>query len=273
MVTNIKNHSKVHYYDVNAGKLTSGNFKRSGMIRKSFAWIAILFMFFLPVGCNPLVQESQNSVSVSGTGTVLAQPDMVQISVNFSSTAPTTLEAKKAVEQTMQQIVQILQEEKVEDKFIKTTSLNYDVEYDYIGGRRIRLGQRAQQSIVVTVNDMINMPGRFSSILDKISAINGVEVQNISFDIENKAELFKQSRKLAYQKAFDKASQYAELSGRKIGKVMTISESVSQDVAQTRAFANNLRFDAAGESAAAKSSLPAGEQGVTSEINITFSLE
>ncbi|MDR3061352.1 MAG: SIMPL domain-containing protein [Dysgonamonadaceae bacterium] len=145
-------------------------------------------------------------------GTVLAQPDMVLMNVSFSHTASTTKEAKKAVEQTMQQILKILQEENVKDKFIKTISLNYDVEYDYRSGRRVRLGQRAQQTIVVIINDMINTPEKFSSILDKITAIDKVDVQDIKFDIENKTELFKQSRELAYQKAFDKALQYAELS-------------------------------------------------------------
>jgi len=243
------------------------------MDRKFFAGIAFSLMLFLLSSCNPQVRESQDSVSVSGIGTVLAQPDMVLMNISFSQTAPTTKEAKKAVEQTMQQILKILQEENVEDKFIKTTSLNYDVEYDYRSGRRVRLGQRAQQTIVVTVNNMINVPERFSSILDKITAIDKVDIQDVRFDIENKTELFKQSRELAYQKAFDKAQQYAELSKRKIGKVLRISEVVSRDVAQTRAFQNNLAFKEEALSLSDNSAVPTGEQGVSSEINIVFSLE
>jgi uncharacterized protein YggE len=245
------------------------------MDKINFTGIAFSFMLFLLISCNSRVQvqESQNSVSVSGIGTVLAQPDMVLMNVGFSHTAPTTKEAKKAVEQTMQRILKILQEENVEDKYMKTISLNYDVEYDYRSGRRVRMGQRAQQTIVVTVNDMVNTPEKFSSILDKITAIDRVEVQNIQFDIENKSELFKQSRELAYQKAFDKAKQYAELSGRKIGKVLTISEGTSRDIAQTRSFMNNLRFEAAREYSSDDFSVPTGEQGVTSEINVVFSLE
>lgn len=241
--------------------------------KKLFTGIAFSLMLFLLTSCNSKVQESQDSVSVSGIGTVLAQPDMVLMNVTFSHTASTTKEAKKAVEQTMQRILRILQEENVEDKFMKTTSLNYDVEYDYRSGRRVRLGQRAQQTIVVTVNNMINAPERFSSILDKITAIDKVDIQDIRFDIENKTELFKQSRELAYQKAFDKAQQYAELSKRKIGKVLTISEVVSRDVAQTRAFQNNLAFKEEALSLSDNSAVPTGEQGVSSEINIVFSLE
>jgi uncharacterized protein YggE len=123
---------------------------------------------------------------------------------------------------------------------------------------------------------MINSPERFSSILDKITTINKVEVSNITFDIEKKTELFKQSRELAYQKAFDKACQYAKLSERKIGKVLTISEGVSREISQTRAtraFMSNSLLEVAGDYLSGNSSVPAGEQGVTSEINVVFLLE
>jgi uncharacterized protein YggE len=263
MTKKIKNQNQEHYYNANAKpSIQTG--------------IAFSFIFFLLISCNSSVQvqECQNSVSVSGTGTVLAQPDMALMHISSSHTAPTTKEAKKAVEQTMQRILKILQEENVEDKFMKTISLNYDVEYDYRSGRRVWIGQRAQQTIVVTINDMINTPERFSAILDKITAIDRIEVQNIQFDIENKAELYRQSRELAYQKAFDKAKQYADLSGRKIRKVLTISEGISRDVAYTRMFMNNARMTFAKEVADCDgSSVPTGEQGVTSEINVVFSLK
>ncbi|MDL2223966.1 SIMPL domain-containing protein [Bacteroidales bacterium OttesenSCG-928-M06] len=243
------------------------------MNKRFFTGTAFFLMLFLLTSCNLKVEESQDSISVSGIGTVLAQPDMVLMNISFSHTAPTTKEAKKAAEQTMKQILGILQEENVEDKFMKTISLNYDVEYDYRSGRRVRLGQRAQQTIVVTVNNMTNTPERFSSILDKITTIDKVNVQDIQFDIENKTELYKQSRELAYQKAFDKAQQYAELSNRKIGKVLTISEVISRDIAQTRAFQNNLAFKEEALYLSDSSAVPTGEQGVSSEVNIVFSLE
>ena len=257
MINNIKNHSQEHYYNANSRKFT-----RTG--------IAFSLMLLLLISCNSKVQEIQNSVSVSGVGTILAQPDMVQMNISFSHVAPTTKEAKKAVEQTMQQILKILKEENIEDKSIKTIYLDYDVKYDYRSGRMV--GQRAQQTIVVTVNDIINTPERFSSILDKITAIDRVEVQNIEFDIENKAELFKQSRELAYQKAFDKAKQYAELSGRKIGKVLIISEGISRDT-YTRMFMNNDRVMDKMSADCVYLAVPSGEEGVTSEINVVFSLE
>lgn len=242
------------------------------MTKKLFTGVAFS-MLLLMTSCNLNVRQGEDSVSVSGIGTVLAQPDMVLMNIGFSHTAKTTKLAKTEVEQTMQQILNILREENVEDKFVKTISLNYDVEYEYRREGRVLIGQRAQQTIVVSINDMINAPERFSSILDKITAIDKVEVQNIQFDIEHKTELFKQSRELAYQKAYDKAQQYAELSGRKIGKVLTISEAVSRDVVQTRAFQSNLMLKEEAFDMAGGSAVPTGEQGVSSEINVVFSLE
>jgi len=81
------------------------------MDRKIMAGMAISLMLFILPSCNLKVQDSQNSVSVSGIGTVLAQPDMVLMNVGFSHTAQTTKAAKAAVDQTMQQIMLILQAE------------------------------------------------------------------------------------------------------------------------------------------------------------------
>jgi uncharacterized protein YggE len=264
MINNIKNHSQEHYYNANSRKLT-------------LIGITFSLMLLLLISCNSKVQETQNSVSVSGVGTVFAQSDMVRMTVYSSHVAPTTKEAKKVVEQTMQQVLKILQEENIESKFIKTESINCTAEYksNFETMRSVLIGQRARQTIVVTINDMINTPEKFSSILDKITAIDRVEVNNVRFDIEDKADLLKQSRELAYQKAFDKAKQYAELSERKIGKVLTISEGISRDVTYTRMFMNNARIVSEAQATADYdgSSVPTGEQGVTSEINVIFSLE
>jgi len=224
--------------------------------------------------CADKSQKSQSTVSVSGIGTVLVQPDMAMMNVNISHIAPTTREARLALDQTMQQILNILQEEKIDENHIKTIALNYNVAYEWRNGRSVRIGQRAQQTIVVTVNDIINSPERFPNILDKITAINRVEVNNIQFDIENKTELFRQSRELAFQRAFEKASQYAELSNLKLVKVLSISEERSRDVAQARAMMSNVAIEAQADFAMDRSSsVPTGEREVTTEISVTFVLE
>jgi uncharacterized protein YggE len=165
----------------------------------------------------------------------------------------------------------ILKEEGVEDKNIRTASLNYGAEMEYRDGRAVQVGQRADQAIMVIINDIINDSNKFSVLLDKITSIDRVVIRDIKFDTENKTELYKQSRELAYQKALDKANQYANLSGLKIVKTLTITEERSRDIL-FGAYQKNVAYEAAAASGPS-ASVPTGEQEVTSEIMVTFLLE
>lgn len=246
------------------------------MKRIFFTVIVFTSLFLSLASCNLNMQESRDRISVLGTGTVFAQPDMARINIGFSYTKSTVSEAKTAAEQTLQRILGILRQENVEDKFVKTIMLNFDTEYEYRNGTRYRIGQRVQQTILVTINDMVKFPERLSSVLNKITTIDNVEVHNISFDIENKTELFKRSRELAYQKALDKARQYAELSNRRLGKVLSVSEVESRDFIQNRAVQNvaaNMKLEDEVTEDTFDVILPTGEQGISTEINVIFSLD
>jgi len=238
-------------------------------MNKKIVITIIAFAIFLLAACS---SKNQSTVSVSGIGAVLVQPDMVLMNINFSHIAQTTREAKNEVDNKMRQVMGILKDEEIEDKNIKTVSLSYDVETEYRNGRSVWIGQRAQQAIVVTINDIVNNPNKLPALLDKITAIDRVSIQNIMFDTESKTELFEQSRELAYQKALDKANQYAQLSGQKIVKALTISEERSRDVLSKQNVLGNVLLDTVA-SYDASSSIPTGEQEVRSEVMVTFLLK
>jgi uncharacterized protein YggE len=241
------------------------------MTNKKFYAVFILFVLFFITACNGNNPNKQSTVSVSGIGTVIVQPDMVQMNISFSHVAQTTKQAKEEVDQKMRQILGVLREEGIEDKNIKTASLSYGAEMEYRDGRAVQIGQRADQAIAVIINDIKNNSNKLSVLLDKIAVIDRVMIRDIKFDTENKTELYKQTRELAYQKALDKANQYANLSGLKIVKALTISEERSRDIL-FGAFQNNAAYTAA-EISVSSASVPAGEQEVTSEIMVTFLLE
>lgn len=233
----------------------------------------VLFVAMLALA--PMVcAQDLNTISVSGTGTVMVQPDMAQVTIHFSHTAATTQEAKNAVTKAMRQVQSVLEEYKIEAKNIRTTSFSYDVEYEYVKGERVRLGQRAEQTLLVKVDNIDKNPSRISDILDRIATIDKVEVRGVQFDVENKTDLYRQSRALAYGKAYAKAAQYAELAHRTIRKAISISEYSSQDVAYGNARSKislNMAIEESAEYADGIS-LPMGEQGVTSTVNVVFEM-
>jgi len=240
------------------------------MIKNRITMAVVFFAVFLLIACNTQKQGNQSTVSVSGIGTVLAQPDMVQMNINFSYVAQTTQQAKREVDINIRKILGILKESGIDDKDIKTVSLSYDAEMEYQSGRTVWVGQRAQQTIFVTLNDIATNPDKLPELLDSITAIDKVVIRDIIFDTKDKTELFRQSRELAYQKAFDKANQYAKLSGQKVVKVLTINEDRSRDIFRAR-FTSNVAFDQA-EGSTVHSQVPTGEQEITSEISVTFLL-
>lgn len=189
----------------------------------------MLLVLLSLASCKFKVEEKQNIVAVSGIGTMRAQPDMARINISFAHTAPTTQEAKMVVEQTMQAILKVLQNENIETKDLKTTLLSYRVEYEYRNGRRVCLGQKAEQNVELTVKKLVKDAGRFSALLDEIAVIDKVEINDIRFDTDQKTELFRKSRELAYNKAYEKVEQYAALCERKIGKVIAITENRNRD--------------------------------------------
>ena len=233
--------------------------------------VFVLFAVFILIGCNEKKLDEHSTVIVSGIGIVLVQPDMVQMNINTSYTAQTMQQAKREVDNKMQQIINILKSDNIEDKDIKTVSLSYDREIEYMNGRNVLIGQRAHQAIIVTINDIINKPNRLPELLDKLTAIDRVVITNIIFDTLDKTELFTQSRELAYQKALDKANQYAELTGHKIVKALRVSEERNRDIIRVAAH-SNVSYDGAGYSTGAFP-VPTGEQEVITEIIVTFLME
>lgn len=248
-------------------------------MNKKLILLALAFTMFF--ACDDTIkiktekQERLNTVSVSGTGDVYAQPDIATMNIYFSHTAKTTKEAKIVVENAVKKVIALLKDNQIEDKNIKTISLNFDTEHTYRKGNYVKIGQRAQQTIVVTVDNIIKDPERFPLLIDKIIEIDGnIEVRDIGFDIENKGELFKQSRELAYQKAFEKAEQYAQLSGHSIGKAIEITERTSEDISIANNSLGYRNVEGVFASLSDKSfSVPTGERKVSSMVNVTFLLK
>jgi uncharacterized protein YggE len=217
-------------------------------------------------------QQRQSTISVFGTGTVLVQPDMIRMTISLSKVAQTTKMAQEEVSKMVRQALIILKEENIEDKNITTASLTFNSEYEYIN-RRILVGQKAEQKITFSIEDINNDNEKISRIIDQLIQINGIELNQINFSVKNNTEYFIRSRDLAFQKAVEKANQYAELSNLKIIKVLNISEDGYQQISPI----NNrfLNQSIVQEAAADMGStiVPTGELEITTKILVEFLLE
>lgn len=241
------------------------------LANKCQALIVALILSLGSVG-NIYAQTDSHTITVGGKGSVSGVPDVAVISLHISYTDSTTRLAKATLDKTMSQILQILKAQKVAEEQIKTTNLSFNTEYDYKNSERIIVGQKASQYLSITLTDIHSNPERLSTTLDKIIFNNHISLEDLSFKISNAQELYKQSRTLAFIKAHSKAQEYALLSGRKLGKVISITEMHSEDVASNQRLAKHQLSTSAMLSEAIVS-IPSGEESVNTDISVIFELE
>ena len=244
-------------------------------MRKKHCWVFVSILAILIVSACDKKDEQQNqsTISVFGTGTVLVQPDIVQLTITLSKVAQTTKMAQEEVSKMVRQALIILKEADVEDKDISTASLTFNSEYEY-GTRRVLIGQKAEQRINFSINDINNDNERISRIIDLLIQINGIELNQINFGVKNNTEYFVKSRELAFQKAVEKANQYAELSKLKIIKVLRISEEGNQQILPiNNRFTNQLAYTQEAANDTSSTIVPTGELEITTKILVEFILE
>jgi uncharacterized protein YggE len=216
----------------------------------------------------------RSSVTVSGVGTVSVVPDMVRLSVSMNKTERTTRQAQEAVGTMAARVLAILKDSGIEDKDIQTASLRFNPEYEWRSGRSVLIGQRAEQSVDFAVRQIGRDAEKVARIIDRLVEIDGIVLNQIHFSVADNTEHFIRSRELAFEKAMQKAQQYADLSGLKLGRVLDISEDAANNAAPLyrSAMVNQFKME---EAAAMDIStvLPSGQMEVTTRISVVFLLE
>ena len=225
------------------------------------------------LGCEKNNKQNQSIISVIGTGTVMAQPDIIQMRITLSNVARTTKMAQDEVNRMARQVLTILKNTGIEDNNIMTASLTFRSEYEYTN-RRILVGQRAEQGITFSVDNIDNDGERVSEIIDRLIQINGIELNQISFNVKDTTDYFIRSRELAFQKAVEKADQYAKLANLKIIKVLNISEDINQQFSpmNNRLMSNSMVYQTSAREDADSAIIPTGELEITTRIFVEYLL-
>ena len=163
-----------------------------------------------------------NVILVKGTGNVVAPPDIARLSLGVESIAGTVSEARGAAAAALDAIVGELRGHGVSNDDIKTTSFNIKSEYDYHSGREPRfIGFRVSNFLNVTVRDLEVV----GELIDAAAKAGGdmTRVNNINFDIKNRADAQREAWKLAARDAIAQADLFAAETGITRGAPVSIS--------------------------------------------------
>ncbi len=202
------------------------------------------------------------TVTVRGTGSVNAKPDMLVVNVGASIQADTVKDAQAQVKTIMDAIVAELKAAGVDEKDYRTVQYSVEPVLDYADGKtQPKLnGFRVVSMIEATLRDLDKAP----EVLDALTTAGANNIYNSNFAIADPAALYQQAYEKAVADAEMRAQRLADMSGQKLGKIVSVSEG-------STSFAGPM-YDRGGAGMAAGGGVAIypGQQAVSVDVVVTY---
>lgn len=163
------------------------------------------------------------TLSVTGTGRASAAPDLAVLSVAVEARGKTAEEAMEAQNRAAKKLLDALRKESVEGRDIRTDSLSLSPVYTQTAeGDSKVTGYQAAQSFSAKIRD-VDRAGQVIGAVTEATGDAG-RVNGVSFDVADRSGLRAKAREIAHKDAHDKAAQHARLSGHRLGRLVSLSE-------------------------------------------------
>ena len=205
---------------------------------------------------------NDNTISVTGVGTVYAEPDMATFDVGVSALNEDVTVASEEVSSKVERILATLASLGVAEEDIRTVGINISPEQNYncegeLTATRFRVSNRVR----VTVRDTAQL----GTLLGRSVQAGANEVSNVRYTFADPKALEDRARERAMEAARDKAEQLASLAEVELGTPRRIVEQGggSQPMPQARMMA-----------AEAVSDMPvsAGQLSVSVSVQVDYAI-
>ena len=170
--------------------------------------LAALSVSFL-LSCNDS-QKNSASIKVYGEGKIRIKPDLINLTISINFVQPRMADAVRLSQETADSVVAILKQFARQND-IKTSNISANKEYNYINGRNVFIGYKAEQSIDFVLRDI----NRFTDLTAKLLAtkINGIS--QVEFGHSKADSLLREADLLAYDDA-QKSDPNNRISGQRL---------------------------------------------------------
>ncbi|MES2158323.1 MAG: SIMPL domain-containing protein [Pseudomonadota bacterium] len=174
------------------------------------------------------IAETAPVVTLNVTQSVEGAPDIATVGTGVQSRAMTAQQATRDNAAKTEKLVAALAKAGIAKKDIQTSGINLSAQYDYNqregepAGPRFT-GYEASNQLTVKVRDV----RKTGALLDAMVAAGATSINGPSFAIDDPAPLIAQARGAALKDAKAQADFYAQASGFRSARLLTISESSS----------------------------------------------
>jgi hypothetical protein len=205
-------------------------------------------------------------LDVVATGEVTRVPDVARITAGVVTVAPTATAALAQNSRQMASVRAALKRAGIADRDIQTSSINLYPDYrqDAQGNNPQIVGYRASNDVSVRFRDI----AATGKILDALVAQGANQINGPQLAIDKPEAALDEARTQALSNARTRAELYARALGKRVGRILSISEAGANYAPP----AVMMRQSARGAMADSTSVDP-GEQSVAVSLSVSFELE
>jgi uncharacterized protein len=163
------------------------------------------------------VAGPRDTITVVGEGTQNATPDNALMSMGVSTRQGTAVEAMTAANTEITAVLKAIKGQGVQDADIQTTGINVyqDQQYNVVG-------YRASNTVNVKIHHMANIGTVLGAAQGAVG--NDIQISGIALQLSDNTNQLKGARQGAMTAAAARAKEWANLAGRHLGKVLSVSE-------------------------------------------------
>jgi uncharacterized protein YggE len=207
--------------------------------------------------------EMTRSITVSGTGSVDATPDMARVQTGVITEAETAAQALSGNSQAMTRLIGGLKENAIEAKDIQTAAFRVEPRYtNPRDGQAPEInGYRVVNEVHVVVRDVSKLGG----ILDALVKLGANQMNGLSFEVSKADTLKDEARKQAVANALRRAKLLAAAAGAEVGDVISISEDVVHGGPRPYAMARAAKADMV--------PIEGGSETLEARVTVTWALK
>ena len=230
-----------------------------------FSLFAAVFLTIMPL--QPASAMEGPGLSVQGVGQAKLVPDQAGLSLSVVTDGRSAQEVQSENAWKMQAVTEAVKALGVEERFIRTSNISMQPQYDYKNGERKLKGYTAVNTLRVEVRDLAKL-GR---IIDRALNAGANKVDSLEFGLQAPERLEQLALKNAVADARSKAEVIAGALGKRIVGLRQVSEENSGYM--TRNYSLPLLASAkADNEMAVETPVSPGELELSATVHIEFVL-
>jgi uncharacterized protein len=161
------------------------------------------------------------TVNVNGQGEVRAEPDRATVTLGVESRKPKLEDARAAVAKTVDAVLKLTRELKIDQKLVRSTRINVQPEYNWNGqpNERTLIGYYVARQVEVELHDL----EKLGQLLERATDLGVNQMGDPRLDSSKRQELVREALAKAVVDARQNAEVIAKAAGATLGRARTIS--------------------------------------------------